>query len=140
MESSPGAGQGRPKGVGLLVLIIVLIVVAVASAVLVPLAQGQSVSWSNLVNSYDWLIASIIIILVIVLALYASHKTLGFPEDRRERRRHRRGHDETTGSASGPDAAVAIARERYARGEISSDQMEKMLRELERGPGGTPHP
>jgi len=130
MESSSGAGQGRPRGVGLVVLFVVLIGIALATAVLVPLAQGQSVSWSNLVSSYDWLVAVFIIILVIALTLYATHQTLGYPEGRRERRRRRRGFDERTGSAPGPDSAVTTARERYARGEISSAQLGLILREL----------
>jgi uncharacterized membrane protein len=135
MEGSSGAGQGRPRGVGLVVLFVVLIGVALASAVLVPLAQGQSVSWSNFVNSYDWLVAAIIIILVIALALYATHQTLGYPEGRRERRRRRRGLDEPAMSAPGRDSAVAIARERYARGEISSQQFSLILSELGETPG-----
>jgi len=135
MESSQGAGRSRPKGIGLVVLFVVLIVVALATAVLVPLAQGQSVSWSNFVNSYDWLVAAMIIILLIALALYATHQTLGYPEGRRERRRRRRGLDESIVSAPGPDTAVAIARERYARGEISSQQFNQILSELGETPG-----
>jgi len=135
MESSQGAGQSRPGGIGLVVLFVVLIVVALATAVLVPLAQGQSVSWSNFVSSYDWLVAAFIIILVIALALYATHQTLGYPEGRRERRRRRRGRDEPIVSAPGPDTAVAIARERYARGEISSQQYNLILGELGENPG-----
>ena len=135
MQSPSGVGQGRPKGIGLVVLFVVLIVVALATAVLVPLAQGQSVNWTNIVNSYDWLVATIIIILVIALALYATHQTLGYPEGRRERRRRRRGIDGPVGPASGPDGAVAIARERYARGEISSQQLNLILSELGENPG-----
>ena len=130
MESSRGAGQGRPRGVGLVVLLVVLTAVSLASAVLVPLSQGQSVGRSSLVNSYDWLVATFIIILVIALALYVTHQTLGYPEGRRERRRRRRGLDGPDLSAPGPDAAVAIARERYARGEISAAQLEETLRQL----------
>jgi len=140
MESSSGAGPGRPKGIGLVVLFLVLIVVALATAVLVPLAQGQSVNWSNFVNSYDWVVGAIIIILVIALALYAAHQTLGYPEGRRERRRRRRGRDESTGSAPGPDTAVALARERYARGEISSQQYNLMLSELGENPASRSGP
>jgi len=135
MQSPSGVGQGRPKGIGLVVLFVVLIVVALATAVLVPLAQGQSVNWTNIVNSYDWLVATIIIILVIALALYATHQTLGYPEGRREHRRRRRGIDGPVGPASGPDGAVAIARERYARGEISSQQLNLILSELGENPG-----
>jgi len=135
MESSSGAGQSRPRGVGLVVLFVVLIGIALASAVLVPLAQGQSVSWSNFVSSYDWLVAAIIIILVIALTLYATHQTLGYPDGRRERRRRRRGFDEPAVSAPGSDSAVAIARERYARGEISSAQFSSILNELGETPG-----
>jgi len=127
MESSQGAGRSRPRGLGLVVLFVLLIVVALATAVLVPLAQGQSVSWSNFVNSYDWLVAAMIVILVIALALYATHQTLGYPEGRRERRRRRRGLDEPIVSSPGHDTAVAIARERYARGEISSQQFGQIL-------------
>jgi len=135
MEISQGAGRSRPRGIGLVVLFVVLIVVALATAVLVPLAQGQSVSWTNFVNSYDWLVAVMIIILVIALALYATHQTLGYPEGRRERRRRRRGLDEPIVSSPGNDTAVAIARERYARGEISSQQFNLILSELGEPPG-----
>ena len=135
MEISQGAGRSRPRGIGLVVLFVVLIVVALATAVLVPLAQGQSVSWTNFVNSYDWLVAAMIFILVIALAMYAAHQTLGYPEGRRERRRRRRGLDEPIVSAPGPDTAVAIARERYARGEISSQQLNQILSELGQPPG-----
>jgi len=120
----------------MVVLFAVLLAIALASAVLVPLAQGQPVSWSNFVSSYDWLVAAFIIILVIALTLYATHQTLGYPEGRRERRRRRRGLDEPIVSAPGADTAVAIARERYARGEISSQQFDLILGEL----GDTPSP
>ena len=140
MEGSFGGRLDRPRGIGVVVLLVVLIAVALASAVLVPLAQGQSVSWSNLVNSYEWLIATIIIILVIALVLYGAHRSLGYPEGRRERRHRSHVPGTSAESTSGPDAAVNIARERYARGEISADQMEKILRDLEQGPGGSPHP
>ena len=140
MEGSFEGRQNRPRGIGVVVLLVVMIAVALASAVLVPLAQGQSVSWSNLVNSYEWLIATIIIILVIVLVLYGAHQSLGYPEGRRERRHRRHVMGTSAESTSGPDAAVNIARERYARGEISADQMEKILRDLEQGSGESPHP
>jgi len=118
------------------VLIVVLIMVALATAALVPLAQGQSVNWSNFLNSYDWLVATVIIILVIALGLYATHQTLGYPEGRRERRRRRREGYEPSGATPGPDAAIEIARERYARGEITSQQLSQLLDQLgaNRGP------
>jgi uncharacterized membrane protein len=118
------------------ILIIALIAVAVATAVLVPLAQGQSPGWSNLVISYDWLIAAIIVVLVIALVVYASHQALGYPEDRRERRRRRHGRIEPMEPTPGPDTAVDIARERYARGEITADQLRQLLGQL----GASPRP
>jgi uncharacterized membrane protein len=39
-----------------------------------------------------------------------------------------------TTRGTGPDPAVAILRERYARGEISRDEFDAKLRDLERSP------
>jgi uncharacterized membrane protein len=134
MEPSEEADRTRPRGYGLVILIVVLIGVAVATAILVPLAQGQTPSWSMLVNSYDWLVAAIIVVLVIAILLYATHRALGFPEDRRVRRRRRHGRYEETTATTGADPAVAIARARYARGEISSEQLNQLLRQLGQNP------
>jgi uncharacterized membrane protein len=135
VETPQEAGRTRPRGYGLVILIVVLIGVAAATAVLVPLAQGQSLSWANLVSSYDWLVAAIIVILVIALLLYVSHRTLGFPDERRERRRHRHSRYEERAPSTEPDPAVAIARARYARGEISSEQLNQLISQLGRSPG-----
>jgi uncharacterized membrane protein len=134
MEPPEEAGRTRPRGYGVAILIVVLIGVAAATAVLVPLAQGQSPSWSTLLGSYDWLVAAVIIVLVIALLLYVSHQALGYPEDRRERRRRRHGRYQETAETTGPDPAVAIARARYARGEISSEQLNQLLNQLGQNP------
>ena len=138
MEAPAEAGRTRPRGYGLVILIVVLLGVALATAILVPLAQGQSPSWSTLVNSYDWLVAAIIVVLVIAILLYATHRVLGSPEDRRARRRRRHGRYEEETATPGPDPAVAIARARYARGEISSEQLNQLLSQLGQNPGPPP--
>jgi uncharacterized membrane protein len=123
-------GTAPPRGYGVAILLIVLTGVILASDLLVPLAQGQKLSWSWFVGAYNGWVAAVIVILVLVLLLYSARRAFGVSGDPRERRERRRGRFRSMYPLTASDPALSIARERYARGEISKDQFNEITGEL----------
>lgn len=129
-------GPRRTRWAAIVGLLVILVGIGVASTVLVPLAQGKGVTWSSFVATYDWIVAVVIVLLVIVLLVYGLRRAFPEPRERvRYRRLRRRYYPDQPEAVPGPDQAVSIARQRYARGEISSDQLDQILRQLGKGPG-----
>ena len=113
-------------------LLIILVAIGLTTTLLVPLAQGNAVTWSSFVSTYDWLVAVVLVVLVLALVAWGMRQT--FPQ--RGARVHRRARRQDREGSAPNDPAASIARERFARGEISSDQLDQILRELGRGPRG----
>jgi uncharacterized membrane protein len=123
-----------------LAALFVLIGLAIVLDVAASLWRGQLPSWSLSSDPWDWIIGLIglLIALWIVVwilrlifwGIWGSHY-----EGRRWRHYYRHYY------ARGPfdsDPAVEIARERFARGEITQEQLDQMLRQLNRGSGPLP--
>jgi uncharacterized membrane protein len=116
---------------GLLALVAVAIVVGLVYLFM----SGQSVSFSAALASVAWVFDVVLVILAIVIIVWVVRLVAtgigGVPHsDRYERRHDRRRLSERFTS---PDPAVEIARERFARGEISQDQLDQTLRQLGKG-------
>lgn len=118
-----------------LVSIVVLIAIAVIIGVGFSLAQGQFPSWSGALAAWSWVVTVILVILAVVIVIGVVRLVVmgvrGEPYSRHHERRfdRRREADE---SAQGP-SAVEIARQRFARGEISEDQYDQILQKLAKG-------
>ncbi len=136
--SATNVGQNRVAVEGrtsrrspLVVLGVLLIVIwiAVISTIVMPLLQGHSVTWSTFWSTGLGVVSALLIIFGIVLAVWVVRLSSGRPvrdvrSERFERRRHR---------TEGPverDPAIDLARERFARGEISQDQLDQILHGL----------
>jgi uncharacterized membrane protein len=123
-----------------LTALFVLIGVAVVIAVAVPVFRGQVPSWSLDAAPWNWvagLIGLLIAIWIVVwmVRIFAWGMT-GSPYSPPYWRHYYRHH--YAGPPFGPDAAVEIARERFARGEISKDQLDQILGQLGHGSGLLP--
>jgi uncharacterized membrane protein len=119
--------------------ILVLVALAVLISVVFPLLNGQVPNWSTVVSSWIWVPEVLIIIAVIGVIVWMSRTLRGGPEapdsywhTRRYYRRHE------MPSSSAPDSAVEIARQRFARGEITEDQLDRILGHLGRESGSVP--
>jgi len=122
-----------------LTFILVLVALAVVISVVFPLLSGHVPNWSTVVSSWIWVPEVLIVIAVIGVIVWMSRTLRGGSEtpnqywhSRRYYRRH-----EMEGS-SGPDSAVEIARQRFARGEITEDQLDQILGHLRRESGPRP--
>jgi uncharacterized membrane protein len=119
-----------------LTFILVLIALAVVISVVFPLLGGHVPNWSTVVSSWIWVPEVLIIIAVIGVIVWMSRTLRGGPEapnEYRHSRRYYRRH-EMEGPSS-PDSAIVIARERFARGEISAAQLDQILHQLGEGTG-----
>ena len=131
--------ESRPRRSYLAVLGVLLVVVwiAVVSTIVMPLLQGKSVTWTAFWSTGLGVISAILIIFGVVLAAWVLRLSTGRParglrSERFEHRRHR-----AEGSTD-RDPAFDLARERYARGEISQNQLEQILRGLREGSASPP--
>jgi uncharacterized membrane protein len=123
-----------------LTALFVLIGVAVVIGVAVPALRGQIPSWSTDVAPWNWILAligfviAIWIIVWVVRFLFWGLSGAAYvpPYWRHYYRKY------GPGGPFGSDPAVEIARERFARGEISQDQLDQILRQLEKGSGPLP--
>jgi uncharacterized membrane protein len=116
---------------GLLALVAIAIVVGLVYLFM----SGQSVSFSAALASVAWVFDVVLVILAIVIIIWVVRLVAlgvgGFPHSERYERRHaRRLYSERSAPA---DPAVEIARERFARGEISQEQLDQTLRHLGKG-------
>jgi uncharacterized membrane protein len=119
--------------------ILVLVALAVVISVVFPLLNGQVPNWSTVVSSWIWVPEVLIIIAVIGVIVWMSRTLRGGPEapdSYWHARRYYRRHEMQ--SSSSPDSAVEIARQRFARGEITEDQLDRILGHLGRESGSSP--
>jgi uncharacterized membrane protein len=119
--------------------ILVLIALAVVISVVFPLLNGHMPNWSTVVSSWIWVPEVLIIIAVIGVIVWMSRSLRGgteAPDQYWHSRRYYRRHEMR--SSSSPDSAVEIARQRFARGEITEDQLDRILAHLGRETGAHP--
>jgi uncharacterized membrane protein len=96
------------------------------------LLSGQTVAVSAALAAWGWVFDVVLVILAVVTGIWVVRPVVsgvgGVPHSERhhERRRY------SDGSAP-PDRAVEIARERFARGEMSQEQFDQTLRQLGKG-------
>lgn len=125
---SQSPSEPRPSGWSSLGVLAALVGIAVLVGVVDLLAQGENPSVAAAMASWNWVVNVVLVILAIVIILLVIRivfRGLGMtPREPRERR-HRR-YD----AAAARDPAVDIARSRFARGEISQDQLDQTLRQL----------
>jgi uncharacterized membrane protein len=113
---------------GLLALIAIAIVVGLVYLFM----SGQSVSLSAALASVAWVFDVVLVILAIVIIIWVVRLVAsgfgGVPHS--ERYARRREHHRYSERSAPSDPAVEIARERFARGEISQEQLDQTLRQL----------
>lgn len=126
---------GPPRWIfPLLSVLFVLILLSVALAILIPVLQGSSTLWS--LGAYPWgWVAGVIVVLIALAIIMAIIRIVlwgvwGGVYGRPYLRHHYR-HPYRWGPYSGLDPAVEIARERFARGEMTREQFDEILRRLE---------
>lgn len=122
----------RPSMWSSLAALVALVCITVVIGVVDLLVQGQNPSLAAALASWNWVVNVILVILAIVIVLLVLRmvfRGLGMtPHERsRERRARRHGYDD---EPRDQDPAVDIARARYARGEITQDQLDQTLRQL----------
>jgi len=117
------------RGVTFLVLLIAL---AVVISVVFPLMNGHVPNWSTVVSSWIWVAEVLIVIGVIGVIVWMSRSFQGPPasDSARHSRRYYRHHEMADRPAS--DSAMEVARQRYARGEITENQLDQILGHLRR--------
>jgi uncharacterized membrane protein len=121
--------------VGIAVMLI-LIGISIFLAVAVPLYRGQVPAWSFNGAPWDWvfgLIGVVIAIWVVVWVVRLAVFGLWGPAYYRAYGRASYRHYRRWGPY-GVDPAAEVARERFARGEITAEQLEEILRHLDPGP------
>lgn len=129
---SPDPGPSISRDVA---AILALVAVAVTLGILSQLIEGQNPSLAAVIASWDWVFTVALVIVVVVIVVWLVRLTVHGVTGRPRRGRHERRlrHHEDRAGVAVPDSAVEIARERYARGEISSAQLEETLRQLAKG-------
>jgi len=115
--------------------LLALIGMAAVVGTLYLLLQGESPSWAAAFASWSWALDVLLVVLAIAVILTIVRlvfRGIGArPRDRDHGRRARR-----NGRADVipyRDPAVDIARTRYARGEITEDQLDRALGQLRKG-------
>ncbi len=122
----------RPSTWSSLAALVAIVGIAVVIGVVDLLVQGQYPSLAAAMASWNWVVNVILVILAIVIILMVIRmvfRAVGVTpsEHRRERRARRNGYDN---APQYRDPAVDIARTRYARGEITQDQLDQTLHQL----------
>jgi len=121
-----------------LTFILVLIALAVVISVVFPLLSGHVPNWSTIVSSWIWVPEVLIVIAVVGVIVWMS-RTFRGPEASDQywhSRRYYRRHE--TGGPTPSDSAVEIARQRFARGEITEYQLDQILGHLRQEAGANP--
>jgi uncharacterized membrane protein len=125
---------------GGLAALFVLIGVSIALSVAAAVWRNQPLSWSVSSSPWDWILGLVGIIIAIWIVVWVVRLIFwgvtGGPYYGPGWRHYYR-HDYAHGPF-GPDSAVEIARERYARGEITQEQFDQMMRQLGKGSGPLP--
>jgi len=126
-----GTIDDRPSVRTSVVALLALVGIAVVIGAVDLLLQGQTPSVAAAVASWDWVVGVVLVILAIVIifsAIRVVFRGVGVNIERSRGRRARRlGHFD---EHQHRDPAIYIARARYARGEISQDQLDQTLRQL----------
>jgi uncharacterized membrane protein len=124
-----------------LAALFVLIGVSVVIAVAVPVLRGGSPTWSTDSAPWNWIVGLIGLLLAIWIVVWVvrifTWGVWGAPYSPGYWRHYYR-HRYYRGGPYSADPAVDIARERFARGEISQEQLDQILRELSKGSGPLP--
>ena len=118
----------------------VLIGVAIVLDVAVSLYRGQLPSWALGSDPWDWILGVIGLLIAIWIVVWVMRMIFwgiwgGAYDSHRWRHYYHRYY------GRGPfdsDPAVEIARERFARGEITQEQFDQIMRQLSRGSGPLP--
>jgi len=125
------SADGRPSVRTSVAALLALVGIAVVIGAVALLLQGQAPSVAAAVASWDWVVGVVLVILAIVIVFGVIRVVLqgvgGRTERSRERRSRRLG---LSDEHRHRDPAIEIARARYARGEISQDQLDQTLRQL----------
>ncbi len=120
-------------------VLLALVGAAVVLAVVVPIAQGHLPSWAVENAPWNGLIRLIGVVLAVWIVVWLIRLvvwgTIGGPYYRRYGGRYYARYGR---SPWGPDPAVTVARERYARGEITREQLDQILSDLGRSTGPLP--
>jgi len=119
-----------------------LIGISILIAVLIPAVRGQAPNWVAGSAPWDWIGGLIGLFLALWIAIWilrlviwgASGRPYYSPGWRHYYRHY------WAGPPYGHDPALEIARERFARGEISQDQFDQIVRQLGKGPGTASSP
>jgi uncharacterized membrane protein len=111
--------------------LLALIAIAVVVGLVYLFMSGQSFSFSAALASVAWVFDVVLVILAIVIIIWVVRLVGGVPHSERFERRHERRRYAERSAPSDP--AVEIARERFARGEISQEQFDQTLRQLGKG-------
>ena len=122
----------RPSTRSSLLALLALVGIAAVIGVVDLLLQGQTPSVAAALASWGWVVNVILVILaivIIVMVLRLVFRGVGVDHRERahERRARRHGYNDGTQYR---DPATDIVRARYARGEITQDQMDQTLRQL----------
>ncbi len=123
-------------------ILVALLFVTVLLAVAVPLFGGSVPAWTAGDLTGRWVLAFIGLLFVVWVAFWILRLLLFGLWGPSYYRPFWRGYYRYHRHAGrwGYDPAAEVARERFARGEISSEQLDQILRELRRGFGPTPPP
>lgn len=125
---------------GGLAALLVLIGLAILLDVVVSLWRNQSPSGSPVSVPWEWVFGLVGILIALWIMIWVVRFVVwglwGGPFYGRYRRRYYRDHHPRGTFA--PDPAVEIARERYARGEITQEQLDQILERLAQVSGRFP--
>jgi len=119
--------------------LLVLVGLAIAFSISVPLIRGTVPDLASAVSSWDWVIGVIAIVLVFVVVFSIVRLVLWgiwgaeYSGAGRHYYRHYYRHY-FAGLPMGWDPAIDVARQRFARGEITEEQYLQMVRQLSGSP------
>lgn len=149
MSASNLAGSGAPLARGwddeprrwvalAFAVMLALIGLSIAFSIVIPVLHGSTFMWN--MNGMEWgwvpgLIFGLIILWIIFWVVSGLLWRVSSPYWERHRYYRHYPHYYRHAYEYG-DPAVAVARERLARGEITKDQYEQLLRDLGAPPGG----
>ncbi len=118
---------------GGLAALFVLIGIAIVASVTFPIMRGEMPNWSVTMTPGNWLLQLIAIVVTIWIALWLFRilfRSLAGPSYS-PYYRYRYAHRDDYGHwPIAADPSLGIARERFARGEITREQLEQITRDL----------
>lgn len=134
MGAASAPPEPRPSLAREIAAILGLLAVAIILGVVELLLEGQTLSISSAIAAWSWVFTVAIVLIVFIIAVWTVRLIsrglgVGHHERHHDLRRMR---DESPAPATIPDPAVQIARERFARGEITQEQFDQIMRQLGR--------